>query len=358
MASSQPQENKVVVVTGANGYIAGQVILSLLTLGYAVRGTVRSLERCQYLQSPDSAFFPYASKGLFSLVEVPDITSQSQLAAALKDAVAVAHLAAPVLFHADPDYIIGAAVNGTLAVLEAATQVKTLKSFVLMSSIAAVRVEIFNPSPPGHVITAEEWDDSDLKVKEMQSKGIPVVGPLAYIASKVAAERALWDFVKLRKPDFTVAAINPVLCAGPPAVPPPSADQLSITARFIFDLLAGKDAPPPETHLGRGAYVDVRDVARLVTFAIQHPDVTNGSRLIAASCMSHPQGVMDVLREAFPERRDIIQKGTPGEGYTSGFGFSEEGPNFDMEAVRVSGKGWISFEDTIRDAAEAYKVFL
>ncbi len=35
----------LVLVTGASGYVAGHCILRLLTDGYSVRGTLRSLKR-------------------------------------------------------------------------------------------------------------------------------------------------------------------------------------------------------------------------------------------------------------------------------------------------------------------------
>ncbi|KAJ0124029.1 hypothetical protein J7T55_012502 [Diaporthe amygdali] len=359
MSAISRQAKGLVVVTGANGFIAGQVILSLLSSGYAVRGTIRSLERCQHLQSAESPFHPYVLQGLFSLAEVPDLTSPTQVAAAFTDATAVAHLAQPVLFSTDADYVIGTAVRGTQIALEAAAQIKSVKSFVLMSSVSAVRMLLSNPAPPGHVITADEWDDADFKIKTLQAEGKPLPGPLVYAASKAAGERALWEFVKLNKPGFATTAINPVFVAGPSAVPPRTAADISGTTKFIFDLLAGKDLPPPERLVGYGAYVDVRDVARLVSFAIGHSEVADGHRFLAVSSWVHPQGVVDVLRKAYPDRHHIIQEGTPGEGYMNGFGFPHSAPKFDTEtAVKASGEGWIPFEDTILAAAQAYKNLL
>lgn len=359
MSPISQQAKGLVVVTGANGFIAGQVILSLLSSGYAVRGTVRSLERCQHLQSAESPFHPYLLQGLFSLAEVPDLTSPTQVAAAFTDATAVAHLAQPVSFSTDADYVIGTAVRGTQIALEAAAQIKSVKSFVLMSSISAVRMLLSNPAPPGHVITADEWDDADFKIKALQAEGKPLPGPLVYAASKAAGERTLWDFAKLRQPCFAITAINPVFVAGPPAVPPRSPDEISGTTKFIFDVLAGKELPPPERLVGYGAYVDVRDVARLVSFAIGNSKVADRHRYLAVSSWIHPQGVVDVLREAYPDRRHLIQEGTPGEGYTKGFGFPESAPKFDTEtAVQASGKAWTRFEDTILATALAYRNLL
>lgn len=59
----------LVLVTGANGYIAGHVIDALLKSGYAVRGTVRSRPSGDGLCK---ALHQYANN--LEIVEVPDIT--------------------------------------------------------------------------------------------------------------------------------------------------------------------------------------------------------------------------------------------------------------------------------------------
>ena len=57
-----------VLVSGANGFIAIWVIKALLDQGYAVRGTVRSLEKGNYLKKV------FEEKGdRFELVVVRDI---------------------------------------------------------------------------------------------------------------------------------------------------------------------------------------------------------------------------------------------------------------------------------------------
>lgn len=60
--------NKV-LVSGANGFIASWLIRTLLEQGYAVRGTVRSLEKGRYLTE---LFEAYREK--FELVVVEDVT--------------------------------------------------------------------------------------------------------------------------------------------------------------------------------------------------------------------------------------------------------------------------------------------
>ena len=59
-----------VLVTGANGFLAVHVVNCLLKKGYAVRGTVRSLEKQGHLQK---LFEGYREN--FELVVVEDITA-------------------------------------------------------------------------------------------------------------------------------------------------------------------------------------------------------------------------------------------------------------------------------------------
>lgn len=58
-----------VLVTGANGFLAVHIVEILLKKGYAVRGTVRSLQKAQHIQN---LFGGYGDK--FELTVVEDIT--------------------------------------------------------------------------------------------------------------------------------------------------------------------------------------------------------------------------------------------------------------------------------------------
>ena len=58
-----------VLVTGANGFVAGWVIKSLLGAGFSVRGTVRSESKAASLRG---AFASFGDR--FEAVTVPDLT--------------------------------------------------------------------------------------------------------------------------------------------------------------------------------------------------------------------------------------------------------------------------------------------
>lgn len=73
--SSKP----IVLVTGANGYIAGPVIEAFLKAGYAVRGTVRSRSSADPLVRALSAY-----EEDLEIVEVPDIVASGAFDSAVK----------------------------------------------------------------------------------------------------------------------------------------------------------------------------------------------------------------------------------------------------------------------------------
>lgn len=205
----------IVLVTGANGYIAGSVIEAFLKAGYAVRGTVRSKASADPLVK---ALSSYGND--LEIVQVPDIVAPGAFDTAVKGKLsglsnkhfltvlgvhAIAHLAAGVSFSfTDPDPVLEVAIQGTLGVLESALTEPSIKSVVLMSSIAAI-TGIDKPLP--HRFTEADWNDAALATVKKMGKESP--GPLIYLASKVAGERAFWKFRDEKKPSFAMTALNP-----------------------------------------------------------------------------------------------------------------------------------------------------
>lgn len=64
-------KNSIILVTGANGYIASHIVDQLLIAGYRVRGTVRSEEKIKSLSEIWEKKFGY---GRFELITVADIS--------------------------------------------------------------------------------------------------------------------------------------------------------------------------------------------------------------------------------------------------------------------------------------------
>ncbi|KAI5917296.1 hypothetical protein F4810DRAFT_62281 [Camillea tinctor] len=370
-----PSPAPLVLVTGANGYIGARTVAAFLAAGWRVRGTVRSLSSPS-AQSLSAHLASSIAAGDLELTNVPDITAPAAFDAAVRGVRSIAHLATPVVLNAaagaetDVEYIMGTAVQGTLSILESAVREGEspasaegrgeedggtgIRSFVLMSSIAAIR-----SFAHGGVFTEADWNtEAEEAVREL-GPAAPVV--TVYTASKVAAERAFWDFVERRDPGFSATALHPVWTAGPPLFPPPTSSQIPATTRFIHSLLSGC-APPPGP-AGYGYHVDVRDVARVIFWAATHAETAHGQRYILGGgegCYGTPATAAAVLRGAYPERRGTIwlEGGCVEKSEWGRVPPEEETRIVGDKAVRATGQGWIGYEAMVLDAARVFEVLL
>ncbi|KAF2121839.1 putative NAD dependent epimerase/dehydratase [Lophiotrema nucula] len=337
----------LILISGVNGYIAAQNAKYFLDQGYYVRGTVRKAASAQPLI--DGPLKSYADSGAFTLVEVPDITVDGAFDEAVKGVTAIAHLASPVSFRfTDPDPVIHAAINGTKTILHSALKAgPQLKTVVVASSIAAIK----NSNPPPYVFSEKDWNDVAEEVVKEKGKDTP--GPLIYSASKTAAEKAFWEFQKEKNPPFTMTAINPVFVIGPPMVTPKTEEQVGETVYAIWTIFKGAESPPPSAALPQ--VVDVRDVAKLILYPIEHAEETDRERYIASSAVAHPQAYADILREAFPDAKGRIREGKPGEGYTKDYEVDERQVNRvdSSKAKKLIGE-WIPLETSVVDTAKSF----
>jgi nucleoside-diphosphate-sugar epimerase len=142
---------------------------------------------------------------------------------------------------------------------------------------------------------------------------------------------------------------------GPPLVLPPTPKGISETVSHVYKILSGEPIPPP---LPSNSFVDNRDVARLMLYAVDHPEKADGERFIAQAGAPNYQAAADVLNKAYPEKG--LDVGTPGKGYVEGYGFAEDAPvKVDAsKAVKATGVDWIGFEQSTLDAAKAFEKYL
>jgi NADPH-dependent methylglyoxal reductase len=93
MESSQ-QTSHLVLVSGANGFIATEIVLAFLQAGYRVRGTVRSQAKADaWLALPAIAPYTSSFEGIapLSVVLVEDITISGAFDEALAGATYFVH---------------------------------------------------------------------------------------------------------------------------------------------------------------------------------------------------------------------------------------------------------------------------
>ncbi|KIV85434.1 hypothetical protein PV11_01130 [Exophiala sideris] len=337
---------KIILVSGINGYIASHIGLILLQKGYTVRGTSRSESAHAHLVS--GAFKSHADSYQHAIV--PDITTPGAFDDAVKGVHGIIHTASPVDFNlTSVDAFIGPAVDGTLSILNSAKAHAgpQLQSVVVTSSVAAVVDKWRLPSD--HAYSEVDWNTSGEAVARET-----FTGPVAYGASKAAAERALWEWVTTHKPSFSVSAVNPGVVTGPPVSFPATPEKLNETLAPVWRIYSGDKTLPPQ--IGGASYIDVRDVAVMHVWCIEHPEQANGQRYIMTNGKAPPQAAADLLREKFPNR-DIVQ-GTPGQGYRKDdYWFVEGEPSLVAnKAYKALGvERFIRYDKSILDTVEAFE---
>lgn len=140
----------LILVTGANGYIASHVVNQLLQLGYNVRGTIRA-------EKPwlEQFFAKKYGEGRFQTMLLPAFTKDA-LEPVLQGVSAVIHLVCPtyacfhhsestdsqkqasdVSMNPNPHTVIPLAVGNVLNLLETAANHPSIRRFVLTSSTTA-----------------------------------------------------------------------------------------------------------------------------------------------------------------------------------------------------------------------------
>lgn len=261
-----------VLVTGGSGFLATHVLARLLRGGYAVRATVRSLDRAPRIREglaraggEDDAAVELA---------VADLSDDAGWREAVAGARYVLHVASPfpAAVPADDDEVVVPARDGALRVLRAARDAG-VERVVLTSSFAAVG---YGHAPTDRAFTEADWTDA----------GAPIG---AYIRSKAVAERAAWDFMAAEGGALELAVVNPVGIFGPPLTV-----DLSTSVALALRMMTAMSAVPRLAT----TVVDVRDVADLHLRAMVSPAAA-GERFLASS--GEPlsfQEVAGILRES------------------------------------------------------------
>lgn len=265
-----------VFVTGASGFIARHVILSLLREGHAVRGSVRSMAKADDVRASLARHLGRAADALdFRLL---DLTSDAGWSSAMEGCGALIHTASPVPLEqpAQPDALVRPAVDGTRRALQAASHAG-IDRVILTSSVAAITGCDVGPVAR---FTAADWSDPDL----------PGLSP--YALSKTLAERAAWD--SATQLGLRLTTINPSFVFGP-ALDADTGASLEVIQR----LMTARDPGLPRLSF---FVVDVRDVAALHLAALAD-DATVGQRVIAGSEQIWLRDIAAELRAAHPGHR-------------------------------------------------------
>ena len=261
-----------VLLTGLTGFIARRIAHDLLARGDKVRGTLRDPSRLPEI----AALMPEGSAGRLSAVQT-SLDADDGWDQAAQGVDALVHTASPFPMNqivADPETLMRPAVAGTMRAMRAARDAGVSRVILTSSAVAIAN----SPDPGNRPRDESDWSDPDHPASN------------AYACSKIAAERAAWDFADENGMELTV--LNPGLVLGPPLGP---VDNTSL--RFMARILSGRDPAQPPLNF---EVVDVRDVATAHLRALDLSR-TAGERF---ALTAGPMWMTDLARLALAEAPD------------------------------------------------------
>ncbi|KAG5744891.1 hypothetical protein H9Q70_012405 [Fusarium xylarioides] len=245
----------LILIAGANGYVASVAVQVFLQRGYRVRGTVRSITANAWMK----AFFGPN----FELVEVLNISTTGAFNEALEGVDGVVHMAMNLDMNPQNQDVIEDTINSNLYLLAGCVR-----------------------SPNDRRTTFKPWD----------GRGNPQWhGIVLYGAAKARSEQAAFTWVHEHKPSFSFNTVVPNVNFGI-AISPENMSYRSSAAVIDAVVKGYTDAPsilPPQW------YVDVKDTALLHLAALTFDDVNN-ERLLPFGGRYCWTVVLEILHRRFP----------------------------------------------------------
>jgi len=283
--------SKKVLVTGASGFLASQIVAHLVSKGkYEVRGTVRSLEKSKHLQK----LFPQMK------LYQADLLTEGSFDQAVKDVEIVFHTASPfqIANIKDPKKeLIEPALQGTLNVLRSVDKTPSVRRVVLTSSVAASA----RGKPPSHVYSEKDWNRDSTETKE----------PYPY--SKTVAEESAWKFAEGK--NWKLSTILPSFILGAPL-----SDRIdAVSVGAIKNLLEGKHHEK-DSGWAVGA-VSIHDVAEAHILAAEKKEAIGQRYFVTSTKSFSRQDLNQILIQSGEFKNYPLDKNTfvPPKG---GFNYS------------------------------------
>ncbi|RDW91776.1 hypothetical protein BP5796_01170 [Coleophoma crateriformis] len=328
----------LVLVTAANGLVASHVADQFLTAGYRVRGTVRNKSKNEWLTSLFDARY---GNGRFELMEIPDIFAPDAWIAAVKDVAGIAHVfGAADVYTQDFEAAAEKEFPSHIALLEAARNESTVKSFVFTSSAWAASSPVANKK---RTLTEWSWNEDDIALA--RSDASPEQKYFAnYMALKSLLEQRIWGWVKKEKLPFSFNTILLSTVFGPTLHPK---DQgMPSTAGMVKWAFDGINTQilaimPPQW------CVDTRDAGMLYVAALTTPGVS-GERLFAFGDRYSWAKVIEILGKLFPGK-DLPS--LPDSGWDQ-----TEVPNLRSGELLngVKQSTWTSLEESVKAGSQCF----
>ncbi|OJK04307.1 hypothetical protein ASPACDRAFT_37865 [Aspergillus aculeatus ATCC 16872] len=325
----------LILVTGANGYIASHTIDILLQRGYKVRGTVRTAK--PWL---DRYFTERYREGRYESIIIPLLDDPEMCRRAMQDVSGVLHLASDMSFNSDPDAVIPWVKRAAIHLLEAAASQPSVTRFVLTSSSTAALL----PTPGLKTVVDENtWNEVSVHAAWDESTPSEERAYHIYSAAKTEQERESWRWVRERKPQFEFSTVVPNSNFGRILHPEISGSSMIRMRNLLRGDGSVMDEFPPQW------YVNVEDTARLHVVALLSPAV-RGERIFAFASEFNWTDVVGILRRLRPNNALI-----PDPPANEVRDASEILPSRRAEELLrefYGQPGWISLEETIAAGIE------
>ncbi|KAJ3567044.1 hypothetical protein NPX13_g6910 [Xylaria arbuscula] len=267
-------KGSLILVTGASGYIASNVIFEALEAGYRVRGTSRTA---------GTTMADVFSSSDYEGMVVEHMDQEGAFDDAVKGVSAIIHVASPTQWAPDPEEVVKPAVNSVNSIMTSAMKEPTVQHFVYTSSSAAAT----SPKPNQEFTIHKDLWNTEVEPYTTQ-KGDP---GRVYSASKLQAERAVWAFAKEQRPNFVVNTVVPNFNVGRVIGKGSNSSNIIMS---VFGGYAGfMDTFAPQ-HM-----INVVDDARLHLIAAIDRTVVN-ERIFAFAYPYNWNDVLDIFRELWP----------------------------------------------------------
>lgn len=205
-------------------------------------------------------------------------------------------MASDLSFRDDPNLVIPQVVAGVTNALKAAASTPSVKRFVLTSSSNSLFLAVADTK---YHLDQNSWNEISPKEAWKTEDFDAAARPMhIYSASKVAGERAAWEFMEKEKPNFVLNTICPNFSIGE------ALDKrlVSSSAGVVIALWGGhpqvtafvQNSPPQFS-------VNVKDAARLHVAALTMTDV-KGERLLALNDPFNFSRLCESLKKINPSK--------------------------------------------------------
>ena len=330
------QPGGLVLITGANGYVASVTVKHLLDRGYKVRGAVRSVDKCASL----AEFFGPN----FSLVEVPEMGAEGAYDEAVREVDGVIHMAANMNFDPTDVSVIPQATNAILSVLKASAKEPSIQRVVLTSSQNACLTNCPNVK---YEINKETWNTAaeEEAKQEWDGKEPALRGMLLYNAAKTQSERAAWAWVAESKPHYVFNTLVTASNFGKHVAP----QQLGYRSSCALMETFARGTLAVSALLPAQQCVNISDTVLMHEAALTL-DQVQGERLFSFGSGYCWRRILEIINRRFPELKKADSLVEDGDD----FGTVDMARS--KEVIRLMGKDDFStLEETIVEAVEGFK---